>query len=71
MFSELVGVCPTVIDERINELIEGCALSEVKETKAGVLSGGYKRRLTLAMALIGKPRVIILDDPLAGVGPFT
>ena len=70
-FSELVGVCPSVQDQRIEELLEGCALNQVRDTLAGVLSEGYKRRLTLAMALVGNTKVVILDDPLAGVDPFT
>jgi len=39
------------------------------ETKAGALSGGNKRKLCLAMALIGRPKILIIDEASAGVDP--
>jgi len=70
-FASLSGIDPAIVDARVADLVEKCALEEVKHTKAGVLSEGYLRRLTLAMALIGRPKVVILDDPFLGVDPIT
>lgn len=44
-------------------------LSMFINTKAGALSGGNKRKLTLAMAMIGRPKVVFIDEASAGVDP--
>ena len=68
-FANLAGVCPKVQEERVIEMLESLGLTEVEDTKAGDLSKGYERRVTLAMALIGRPKIVILDDPCAGLDP--
>ena len=50
-------------------MLESLGLTEVEDTKAGILSKGYSRRVTLAMALIGRPKILVLDDPCAGLDP--
>ena len=44
-------------------------LTPHKDTQAGALSGGNKRKLTLAMAMIGRPKVVFIDEASAGVDP--
>ena len=51
----------------ISETLETVMLSNFKSTKAKLLSGGMKRKLSLAMALVCKPAVIILDEPTSGL----
>lgn len=51
----------------IDELLERLALSDKANANTGQLSGGMKRRVLIAMALVHKPRVIVLDEPTAGV----
>src|SRR3712207_6411133 len=53
--------------ERIDELLEAFSLSEKKNDRTRTLSGGMKRRLILARALMHRPRLLILDEPTAGV----
>lgn len=53
--------------KRVDELSSMLGLSGVMNKKAGKLSGGYARRLSIAMALISEPRVLFLDEPTLGL----
>ncbi len=53
--------------ERIGELLDAFSLSEKRHNRARELSGGMKRRLILARALMHRPKFLILDEPTAGV----
>jgi lipopolysaccharide export system ATP-binding protein len=55
---------------RLEELIEEFGLQKVRTNPAGSCSGGEKRRLEIARTLIGNPKVILLDEPFAGVDPI-
>ena len=59
------------IDVKINELISKFELDSVREIEAKYLSGGQKRRLVIAMGLISKPDIILMDEPLAALDPQT
>ena len=54
---------------RADELIELVGLADVARTRVRRLSGGERQRLSLAIALIGEPEVLILDEPTAGMDP--
>ena len=60
-----------VDDTKILALLEKYKISQYKDTKAGLLSGGYKRRLSLCCALSHDPDVLFLDEPTAGIDPVT
>ena len=59
------------INFKINELISKFELDSVKKIEAKYLSGGQKRRLVIAMGLISKPDIILMDEPLAALDPQT
>ncbi len=53
--------------EKINELMKAFDLEGVAKRAAGKLSGGWQRRLSIAMALIGEPSILFLDEPTLGL----
>ena len=59
------------INIKIDELISKFELDSVKKIEAKYLSGGQKRRLVIAMGLISKPDIILMDEPLAALDPQT
>ncbi len=57
--------------ERQNELLNQFGLSHIRKTKANRVSGGERRRLEIARSLITEPKLIMLDEPFAGIDPKT
>lgn len=55
--------------EEVDRLLDQVGLLEVRDRQANKLSGGMKRRLGIAQALIGNPRLIIVDEPTTGLDP--
>ncbi|OGR90725.1 MAG: LPS export ABC transporter ATP-binding protein [Elusimicrobia bacterium RIFCSPHIGHO2_02_FULL_57_9] len=56
---------------RVKELLEEFGLWELRRQKAWTLSGGEKRRLEVARAMISNPQLILLDEPFVGIDPIT
>ncbi|MCC9186127.1 ATP-binding cassette domain-containing protein [Mycolicibacterium mageritense] len=54
---------------RVTELLDVFGLGEVGRRRAGTYSGGMRRRLDIAMSLVGRPRVLFLDEPTTGLDP--
>ena len=68
-FAALKGFTKKAAEVRVNELLELVGLSQVQKKKIRTYSGGMKQRLVIAQALINRPKVLILDEPTAGLDP--
>jgi len=69
VFGRYFGMKKAEIAQRIPQLLEFAALTHKADAKPGQLSGGMKRRLSLARALINNPDVLLLDEPTTGLDP--
>lgn len=61
------GFCKDKTERKVREALDSFGLSQMAQRKAAKLSGGWQRRLSLAMALISEPRILFLDEPTLGL----
>ena len=69
MFARLKGIPFALVNNKIDEMLSFVSLSREKKNKVASFSGGMKRRLSLAIAAIGNPKIILLDEPTTGLDP--
>jgi lipooligosaccharide transport system ATP-binding protein len=69
VYGRYFGIAPAHIAERIPKLLEFAGLVGRETAKINSLSGGMKRRLTLARALVNDPQLVFMDEPTTGLDP--
>ncbi|KUF75756.1 ABC transporter A family member 1 [Phytophthora nicotianae] len=71
LFAKIKGVQSSDLDFVVREKMEQLNLTAFEDKLAGSLSGGNKRKLSVAIAMIGSPRILFLDEPSTGMDPVS
>ncbi|KAM9956639.1 hypothetical protein ACTFIR_003365 [Dictyostelium discoideum] len=69
LFSELKGIPAQERESQIQKVLDQVRLSKISNSLISTYSGGMKRRLSVAIACIGDPKIIFMDEPTTGVDP--
>ena len=69
IYGRYFGLSKKFIAPKIEELLDFAQLTEKRSVKVETLSGGMKRRLTIARALVSEPEILMLDEPTTGLDP--
>jgi len=68
-WGKMYGLRGSLLKQRVNETLEIIGLADRQRDRVGTFSGGMKRRVNIAAALLHHPRVIIMDEPTVGIDP--
>ena len=68
--AETLDLAPGMADQTVSELLEEFGIASLRRSPAYTLSGGERRRLEIARALVIRPAFILLDEPFAGIDPL-
>jgi ABC-2 type transport system ATP-binding protein len=68
-WGRMYGLSGTILGDRIDEVLELIGLTDRQKGRVGKFSGGMKRRVNIGVALLHRPKVIIMDEPTVGIDP--
>ena len=68
-YARLKGVVPSLEKEKVDKAINDVMLNKFRNFKTCSLSGGMKRRLSVAISLVSDPKIVYLDEPSTGLDP--
>ncbi|KAM5273361.1 ABC-type organic anion transporter ABCA8A-like [Ctenodactylus gundi] len=71
LFARIKGIRPREINNEVQRVLEELEMKNIQDTLAQNLSGGQKRKLTFGIAILGDPQIFLLDEPTAGLDPFS
>ncbi|XP_053160071.1 ABC-type organic anion transporter ABCA8-like isoform X3 [Hemicordylus capensis] len=70
-FAKIKGVSSSDIEKEVQNILTLLDLNGIQDIQAHRLSGGQKRKLSLAITFLGEPQVLLLDEPTAGLDPYS
>uniref|UniRef100_A0A8C6DXL4 ATP binding cassette subfamily A member 10 n=1 Tax=Moschus moschiferus TaxID=68415 RepID=A0A8C6DXL4_MOSMO len=71
LFAKIKGIQPQEVEQQVQQVLQDLDMGSIQDVLAHNLSGGQKRKLTFGIAVLGDPRVLLLDEPTAGSDPLS